>query len=148
MQMQIQDRRRAALARWIEHAGGHAKVVARYGLTASKASYLSQICNGYTFGEKSARSWETLLGIPKGWLDSEGTGEVPAAYVAQPRTVTLEEALERLGMALAEVPKPQREDVADDLHHWAMHGGRDIHRAAVAESLARSNDVPTKLTGT
>lgn len=67
--MNIQDVRRQNLVEWVRLQGGHAVVCERFGLTVSQASYLSQIANGYSFGERSARNWERRLRLPPEWFD-------------------------------------------------------------------------------
>lgn len=67
--MEIQDHRRERLRAWIEQEGGHAAAVRKFALTESQASYLSQVLNGYSIAEKSARSWEDRLHMPRGYLD-------------------------------------------------------------------------------
>ncbi|SEN72110.1 hypothetical protein SAMN05216404_106186 [Nitrosospira multiformis] len=61
--------RREKLKRLIEDQGGHAKFVEKHNLTQSQASYLSQIANGYSFGEKSAEKWRIRLKLPIGFFD-------------------------------------------------------------------------------
>lgn len=144
--MNTQERRRAALVAWIAKRGGHARVVGEFRLSTSQASYLSQIVNGYTFGEKAARNWEERLRLPPNWLDQTEVG-IDLSDVPQ-RPITIEEALETLGIAIAAVPDSHRQELADDMRQWALYGGRDKHRAAVAESLARRDLDASKRTGT
>jgi hypothetical protein len=73
--------RRARLRALITRAGGHAKFVSEYKLTQSQSSYLSQIVNGYSFGEKSAEKWRALLKLPKGYFD------IPSANMSADREV-------------------------------------------------------------
>lgn len=93
---------------------------------------------------------EDLTHMPRGWLDTPHTSEQLAAYHVKPNAPqpTLEQALEMLGIALAAVPEAHRQEVADDMRQWALYGGRDKHRAAVAESLARRAPDAGKRTGT
>lgn len=88
--MEQTDVRRAALRQFVAAEGGHAAVVARYGLSQSQASYLSQITTPKSkaaFGERSARGWEERFRLARGFLDqaSLATGEgamVPTGQVA------------------------------------------------------------------
>lgn len=73
---EIQELRRARLADWVALNGGHAKVVAKYRLKTSRASYLSQCVNGYAMGEKAARNWEKDFKLPAGYLDAADLLEV------------------------------------------------------------------------
>ena len=61
--------RRGKLRELIAADGGHAKFVEKHELSQSQASYLSQIVNGYSFGEKSAEKWRRLLKLPSGFFD-------------------------------------------------------------------------------
>lgn len=67
--MDVQETRRLNLADWIAQQGGHGTVCLRYNLTKAQGSYLSQLTNGYSFGERSARNWEKRLRMPAGYLD-------------------------------------------------------------------------------
>jgi len=75
--MNIQTLRRQLLSWGVTAIGVHAAVVTKFGLTPSEASYLSQVVNGYSFGEKSARNWETKLRLPAKFLDQELRAEQP-----------------------------------------------------------------------
>lgn len=69
------EARRNELRKVITENGGHASTVAKYGLTTSQASYLSQIAAAESvasFGEKSARNWELRLRLPRGQLEFAG----------------------------------------------------------------------------
>lgn len=123
----IQAARRAKLNKWLADNGGHAKVVRDFSLTPSLASALSQICNGYSFAERAARSWEERLRLPRGYFDS---AESPAA--------DLDELLERLGIALAQVHEADREAVAQNLAGFARQGGTGVYRKALLAMLGPS----------
>ncbi len=60
----------------------------------------------------------------------------------------LEQSLHTIGKAIAEVPVEHRQELADDMHQWALYGGREKHRQAVAESIQRRDDLPNKRSGT
>lgn len=77
--MDVQETRRAQLGAWVAANGGHAAVVAKYSLTNSEGSYLSQVVNGYSIGEKSARNWEAKLKLPDKFLDQDFRAEQPPA---------------------------------------------------------------------
>jgi len=77
MNQQAKKRRRT-LIELIEKEGGHARFIARHGLTAADSSYISQIVNGYSFGEKSAEKWCQRLGLPEGYFtSSDSLASVP-----------------------------------------------------------------------
>lgn len=82
--MDIQDHRRERLRVWISQLGGHSAAVRARRLSSSEASYLSQLVNGYSFGEKAARNWEVKLGLAPGWLDAKHGLQVEAPQVAYP----------------------------------------------------------------
>lgn len=73
-----QETRRERLRQWVAACGGHAEVCRTRRLTKSQASYLSQIMNGYSFGPRSARGWESRLGMSQRYLES---GDRPEAIV-------------------------------------------------------------------
>jgi len=67
----ITERRREALREFVRASGGHAKVVAAHNLTASMASYLSQLTaagSTASYGERAAASWEERFKIKDGRL--------------------------------------------------------------------------------
>lgn len=106
--MEIQDLRRHRLADWVASHGGHSAVVRDRSLNISQASFLSQVINGYSFGERAARSMETRLGIPPGYLDQDdnaprgkASGGTPA-YLAELAAKMSPERQERL-VAVAEL---------------------------------------------
>lgn len=106
--MDIQDLRRRRLAEWVTAHGGHGAVVRDRGLNTSQASFLSQVVNGYSFGERAARSMEARLGMPADYLDKEDTA-APAlspdgtpAYLAELAAKLPPERQERL-VAVAEL---------------------------------------------
>jgi hypothetical protein len=114
---ELTEARRTALRRFIDDAGGYGKVAARYGLTPSHMSYLSQlIARGSTapLGERSARNWQKRLMVegdpilhPP--LNSEsGTTPIPPQAV-----------IERLAELLRAVPSDQREVIASVMGAFA-----------------------------
>jgi transcriptional regulator with XRE-family HTH domain len=94
------------------------------------------------------------LGVAPLWLATgEGPMRVGSGHILAPAHTppTLAEALEQLGIAIAAVPESLRAELADDLRQWAIYGGRDKHRAAVAETLQRATTpgaLASKLAGT
>lgn len=67
------EARREALRAFVADNGGHARVVAKYRLSASQASYLSQLItenSTASFGERSAKNWEDRLGIKDGRISN------------------------------------------------------------------------------
>lgn len=96
---------------------------------------------------------EDLTHMPRGWLDTPRTGEEGARYEVAPTQVdqmTVDRALEVLSIALAAVPEVRRQELADDMRQWALYGGKEKHRAAVADSLASdvTRALSSKPTGT
>lgn len=129
-----QANRRRRLALWVAEHGGHAAVVRARNLTGSHASHLSQILNGYSFGERAARGIEKRLGMPARWLDQAAVDTAaPVLRAAEPSPQyggpSLSEALEVLGMALArDMPADVRQDVADALAKLAARKGLQRHQ--------------------
>lgn len=82
--MDLEEARREALREYVRSNGGHAKVVGKYGLTPSQASYLSQLVtagSSASFGEKSAANWEQRLKMPVGTLVQPNLANVERAPV-------------------------------------------------------------------
>lgn len=104
----IQDARRDRLGKWVTAHGGHAEVVVKYGLTPSDASYLSQLVNGYSFGERSARNWEARLKLPDGFLDQETRAEQPPGAYSQAHPMSLTEIQAPLSITWESVLKPTK----------------------------------------
>lgn len=77
---QDEERRRERLRAWVRDAGGHAVVVRKCGLTPAQASFLSQVINGYRFGERAARGMEQRLGLPQRYLDQAPTQELEVLH--------------------------------------------------------------------
>jgi hypothetical protein len=108
---ELTEARRAALRRFIDDAGGYGKVAARYGLTPSHMSYLSQlIARGSTapLGERSARNWQQRLML-------EGDPILHPPLNSESATTTpipLQAVIERLAELLCAVPSDQREVIA------------------------------------
>jgi len=115
----LTEARRLALRRFVAHEGGHAVVVAKFKLTSSNASYLSQLISKDSkkaFGENSARSWQARLHMGGDFLLHPESYE-PAAHVAVP--ATLEETVHRMAEFLAVVPVDQREVISAVMSGWA-----------------------------
>lgn len=74
----LQEHRRKRLIDWIADRDGLAEVGRKRRLTQSQVSHISQVTNGYSFGERAARAMESRLGMPPGYLDHEST--VPVAH--------------------------------------------------------------------
>lgn len=115
---ELTEARRAALRRFIDGAGGYGKVAARYGLTPSHMSYLSQlIARGSTapLGERSARNWQKRLlmeGDPilHPPLNPESAATAP---------IPLRAVIDRLAELLCAVPSDQREVIASVMGAFA-----------------------------
>lgn len=88
--MDMHETRRLNLFDWIELNGGATAVAARYRLSKSMGSFLSQLKGGYSFGEKAARNMEARLHLPAGYLDRsrhEAPGVTENVIPFEPRTV-------------------------------------------------------------
>ncbi len=74
--MNLQEIRRASLARLIPQYPSQAALARAAGITPQ---LLSALLVGATrsFGEKSARNIEAGLGLAPGWLDQDASGEAP-----------------------------------------------------------------------
>lgn len=83
-----QENRRRVLREWLDANGGHARVVASIGLTQGQASYLSQVCNGYSFAARAARNMEARLRLSDRYLERLNDAEnLPMAHgLSQPVT--------------------------------------------------------------
>jgi hypothetical protein len=116
---ELTEARRAALRRFIDDAGGHGKVAARYGLTPSHMSYLSQlIARGSTapLGERSARNWQKRL-----MLEGDPILHPPLNSESGITTtrIPLQAVIERLAKLLRAVPSDQREVIASVMGAFA-----------------------------
>lgn len=83
------------------------------------------------------------IGLP-GWTDGYTAREPEMAAPFSPRAGSgsgLDQALARLGKALANVPPDDREEVGDALRQWAKYGGRATYGQIVATLLS---DPPSK----
>jgi SOS-response transcriptional repressor LexA len=69
--MDKSELRRQKLRKLVEESGEHAEFVRRHNLSPSEASYLSQIVNGYSFGERSAEKWRERLRLPSNFFNSD-----------------------------------------------------------------------------
>jgi hypothetical protein len=115
----LTDARREALRQFVAQEGGHAAVVAKFKLTSSNASYLSQIISKDStkpFGETSARRWQVRLRMQADHLLHPDKYEA-AAPGALP--ITLEETIQRMAEFMAAVPVDQREVIAAVMSGWA-----------------------------
>lgn len=75
----VTEARKTALRLFLAEHGGFARVVEKYGLTQSQASYLSQLTaqdSSASFGERSAKNWEERLKIYDGRLVNAGLRSV------------------------------------------------------------------------
>lgn len=107
---ELTEARRAALRRFIDDAGGYGKVAARYGLTPSHMSYLSQlIARGSTapLGERSARNWQKRL-----MMEGDPILHPPLSSEGATPPIPLQAVIERLAELLRAVPADQREVIA------------------------------------
>jgi hypothetical protein len=131
----LTEARRTALRKFVTDNGGHAAVVAKFRLSPSQASYLSQLVardSVASFGELSAKNWQKHLKMngnpllfPQDFL-GQGTNE-PQIQTSKPRTGSLlVETLENLSEILRNVPAAERETIA-----------------AVLAGLARTPEVPS-----
>jgi hypothetical protein len=108
---------------------------------SSRDSTLSQIRNGApdsktgksrAMGTNQARAIEDALGLPHGIMDTE----LPSQGVTVPTaTVSIDQALNVLGLALQGMPPAAREAIATNLAGWARDGGADHWRAGLQAML-------------
>ncbi|MDO8251430.1 MAG: hypothetical protein Q7T78_17155 [Rhodoferax sp.] len=115
----IEDRRNV-LRSFIARQGGFAAVVAKFKLSQSQASYLSQLTakdSTASFGEKSAKNWEARLGLPvdtlvrpfaKNSTASQTPNIEPSTAGAVP---SLAETLAQLGRVIAASDKLTRAQI-------------------------------------
>jgi len=61
--------RRERLRRLVSNAGGHNAFVKRHNLSPSRSSYISQVLNGYSFGETGARNLAKELRLDPNYFD-------------------------------------------------------------------------------
>lgn len=98
-----------------------------------------------TLGPKSARLAAEFFGCDRDWL-AYGLGvpawredfkaaEPPTGYEAR-SAKSLDDALELLGQALANVAPEARDELGDALRQWAKYGGRATYRQTVVELLS------------
>lgn len=88
-----------------------------------------------------------LFGCSQNWIGS-GIGE-PQWVTHSPNTpplvaeptppygVSLPDALELVGTALAALPPERRAEVGDAMRQWAVYGGRDLYRSTVLALLVQ-----------
>lgn len=115
---------------------------------------VGQVLNGAskTLGAENTLRAARFLGVDAFWLATgEGTMVAPPS-AAEPGAVyghrgSLDEALEQIGMALAQVPKPERDAVSQAFAGWAKDGGADHWRSMVRAVLV-PDSTSRKLTGT
>jgi hypothetical protein len=114
---ELTEARRTALRRFIDDAGGYGKVAARYGLTPSHMSYLSQlIARGSTapLGERSARNWQKRL-----MVEGDPILHPPLNSESVITPVPPQAVIERLAELLRAVPSDQREVIASVMGAFA-----------------------------
>lgn len=77
--MDKSENRRERLKRLVADAGGHNAFVKRHKLSTSRSSFISQVINGYSFGEKSAEKLAGELKLDPDYFDrtSEQDKEMP-----------------------------------------------------------------------
>lgn len=115
---ELTEARRAALRRFIEGAGGYSKVAAKYGLTPSHMSYLSQLIakgSNAPLGERSARNWQKRLMMQGDPILHPPLNPEGAATTAIP----LQAVIDRLAEFLRAVPSDQREVIASVMGAFA-----------------------------
>jgi hypothetical protein len=105
---ELQANRRARLGQWLSSHGGPTAVGTERRLKPSYLSYLSQLVGGYSFGGRSARNCESLLGMPTGWLDQTAGSAIsaPAPKVPSPQIlgeIPLQAALDVILSAVADI---------------------------------------------
>ena len=137
---ELTEARRAALRCFIDGAGGYSKVAAKYGLTPSHMSYLSQlIAKGSTapLGERSARNWQERLK-----MDGDPILHPPlnpqVAAAATP--VPLQAVIDRLAEILQAMPSDQREVIASVIGAFARKPLPELGAALVTLLENRIDD--------
>ena len=101
--MEIQDIRRANLARLIEdkYEGSQARFVDE---TGENQGEVSALLRTKSFGERKARKLEDKCGLPRGWFDVDRSAGTPPQEVPRQRpTLTVVENVEPQWMALVYV---------------------------------------------
>jgi SOS-response transcriptional repressor LexA len=81
------EARKNVLRNFLQEHGGFARVVERYGLTQSQASYLSQLTaqdSTASFGERAAKNWEERLRIQDSRLVNAGRASASANVAPAP----------------------------------------------------------------
>lgn len=112
------EARRAALRRFVTQEGGNAAVAAKFKLKTSRVSYLSQLIakgSQAPFGERSARTWQTLLAMTGDPLLYPDLSQVRA----QVHVASIDDTVARLREILQAVPVDQREVIASVLSAFA-----------------------------
>lgn len=150
------DRRNAKQADLAAHCGVKAPSVSNWFTGETKSLKADSLRKAAEF-LRCSRDWlETGRGLP-GWLDQAGAANAieGEARVAGPlpqgeQGVTLEQALEALGIALAvDMPDEVREDVADALTKLARRKGQFRDQQQVLQLLTEPvAAAPTKRHGT
>ena len=114
---ELTEARRAALRRFIDGEGGSGKVAAKYGLTPSHMSYLSQLTakgSNAPLGERSARNWQKRLQI-----EGDPILHPPLDLQGAATPVPLQTVIDRLAEILRTVPSDQREVIASVIGAFA-----------------------------
>jgi hypothetical protein len=114
---ELTEARRAALRRFIDGEGGYGKVAAKYGLTPSHMSYLSQLIakgSSAPLGERSARNWQERLKI-----EGDPILHPPLDPQGGAAAVSLQTVIDRLAQFLQAVPSDQREVIASVIGAFA-----------------------------
>ncbi len=121
--------RREALRAFVRDNGGHARVVEKFKLTPSQASYLSQLITENSvaaFGERSAINWEDrfkirdkrivnagLRGAESGDLNQTISIKKVVGFAA-PGATSIEESLWNIANSASKVDDPvRRKDIAE-----------------------------------
>ncbi|MDH6168531.1 hypothetical protein M2282_003684 [Variovorax boronicumulans] len=126
---ELTEARRAALRRFIDSEGGYGKVAAKYGLTPSHMSYLSQLIakgSSAPLGERSARNWQKRLQI-----EGDPILHPPLEPQGAAATLPLQTVIDRLAEFLQAVPSDQREVIASVIGAFARRPLPELGAALV-----------------
>ncbi len=126
----LTEARRAALRRFVGAEGGPTAVGAKYNLSISRVSYLSQLISKgskHPFGEKSARNWETALQMTGHPLlhptkESDQRSSVPPDP---------ERIIHQLGELLRRIEPAEREVIANVLTAYAKRPLAELGTALI-----------------
>ncbi len=140
----IAEIRRARLEWLLEQQGLTPADLSRKLGRSSRDSTLSQIRKSApdsrtgkprAMGTNQARAIEGALGLVHGIMDTPMTKQ--GVSVPMPN-VTIDQALEVLGLALQGLPTQTREAIATNLSGWARDGGADHWRVALQAMLTNA----------